>query len=110
MSYDMDGDKMIEVPRIGREQLSDKGTASVNERVDPLRSKTGLTHVEIVNRMSATLTGLYGLSASEITPTKAARRREVRHRGLVAPRPVKRERYPSVSRRPPVSPAARFIA
>ncbi|MDP1861748.1 MAG: biotin/lipoate A/B protein ligase family protein [Gemmatimonadaceae bacterium] len=73
MSYDMDGDKMVEVLRIGREKLSDKGTTSANKRVDPLRSQTGLTRVEIIKRMITTFTGLYGLSASEITPDETAK-------------------------------------
>ena len=73
MSYDMDGDKMVEVLRVGREKLSDKGTTSANKRVDPLRSQTGLTRVEIINRMIATFAGLYGLSPSEITPGETAK-------------------------------------
>jgi len=73
MSYDMDGDKMVEVLRIGREKLSDKGTTSANKRVDPLRSQTGLTRVEIIDRMITTFRGLYGLSASEITPDETAK-------------------------------------
>ena len=43
MAYDMDGDRMAEVLRIGREKLSDKGTKSAAKRVDPLRSQTGLS-------------------------------------------------------------------
>lgn len=73
MSYDMDGDKMVEVLRIGREKLSDKGTRSANKRVDPLRSQTGLPRAEIIDRMIATFTGLYGLSPSEITPGETAK-------------------------------------
>ena len=73
MSYDMDGDKMVEVLRIGREKLSDKGITSANKRVDPLRSQTGLTRAEIINRMIMSFTGLYGLSASEITPDETAK-------------------------------------
>ena len=41
MSYDMDGEKMVQVLRIGREKMSDKGTKSAAKRVDPLRSQTG---------------------------------------------------------------------
>ena len=73
MSYDMDGDKMVEVLRVGREKLSDKGIRSANKRVDPLRRLTGLSRVEIIDRMIATFTGLYGLSKSEITPAEAAK-------------------------------------
>ena len=39
MAYDIDADKMLEVLRIGREKLSDKGTTSANKRVDPVRSQ-----------------------------------------------------------------------
>jgi lipoate-protein ligase A len=42
LSYDMDGEVMTEVLRIGREKLSDKGTVSAAKRVDPLRRQTGL--------------------------------------------------------------------
>ena len=73
MSYDMDGDKMVEVLRVGREKLSDKGIRSANKRVDPLRRLTGLSRVEIIDRMIATFTGLYGLSPGEITPAEAAK-------------------------------------
>ncbi len=51
MSYDIDADKMVEVLRIGREKLSDKGTRSAKKRVDPLRRQTGLARTEIVAAM-----------------------------------------------------------
>ena len=73
MSYDMDADKMVEVLRIGRAKLSDKGIRSANKRVDPLRSQTGLPRADIIDRMIGTFTGLYGLSSSEITPAETAR-------------------------------------
>ena len=67
MSYDMDGDRMTEVLRIGREKLSDKGIASANKRVDPLRSQTGMSRAEIIEAMIGTFRSLYGLRGSEIT-------------------------------------------
>lgn len=67
MAYNMDGDKMVEVLRIGREKMSDKGTKSANKRVDPLRSQTGLERSEIIEQMIGTFTGLYGLTPSDIT-------------------------------------------
>jgi len=73
MSYDMDGDKMVEVLRIGREKMSDKGTKSANKRVDPLRSQTGLPRAEIIQKMVGTFRGLYGLTPSEITPEELAK-------------------------------------
>ena len=73
MSYDMDGEKMVQVLRIGREKMSDKGTKSAAKRVDPLRRQTGMERSEIVDRMVATFRGLYGLSESEITSDELAR-------------------------------------
>ena len=68
MSYDIDADKMVEVLRIGREKMSDKGTKSANKRVDPLRSQTGMARAEIIDRMVGTFTKLYGLTPDEVTP------------------------------------------
>jgi lipoate-protein ligase A len=73
MSYDMDGDRMVEVLRIGREKMSDKGTKSANKRVDPLRSQTGLPRDQIIEQMIGTFTGLYGATEGEITPEEYAK-------------------------------------
>lgn len=51
MAYDIDAAKMLEVLRIGREKLSDKGTASAQKRVDPLRSQTGLAREAVIARL-----------------------------------------------------------
>jgi lipoate-protein ligase A len=48
MSYDIDADKMMQVLRIGREKLSDKGIPSANKRVDPMRSQTGMARGDII--------------------------------------------------------------
>lgn len=77
MSYDMDGEKMVQVLRIGREKISDKGIASAAKRVDPLRSQTGLSRAEIIDRMVDTFRGLYGLHPSEITPDELAQANEL---------------------------------
>lgn len=73
MAYDMDGDLMTQVLRIGREKLSDKGTKSAAKRVDPLRSQTGLSRGEIIERMIGTFGELHGLTPGEITPEEYAR-------------------------------------
>lgn len=73
MSYDMDGEKMTEVLRIGREKLSDKGVKSAAKRVDPLRSQTGLPRAEIIARMEETFTRLYGATPDEVTPEELAK-------------------------------------
>jgi lipoate-protein ligase A len=61
MAYDLDAAKMLEVLRIGREKLSDKGTTSANKRVDPLRSQTGLERATVIDRMVASFANRYGL-------------------------------------------------
>jgi lipoate-protein ligase A len=77
MSYDIDADKMVEVLRIGKEKLSDKGTTSAKKRVDPLRRQTGLTRGEIVAAMMEVFTERYAATASELTEAEldAAHRR-----------------------------------
>ncbi len=72
MSYDMDGQRMTEVLRIGREKISDKGIASAAKRVDPLRSQTGLTRAEIIERMKQTFKNLYGAIEGDVTEAEYA--------------------------------------
>lgn len=72
LSYDMDGQVMAEVLRIGREKLSDKGTASAAKRVDPLRSQTGLPREAIIERFIETFTNLHGAVAGHITEEEYA--------------------------------------
>ncbi|MGO3147655.1 MAG: lipoate--protein ligase family protein [Leucobacter sp.] len=67
MAYDMDAEAMTDVLRIGREKLSDKGTASAQKRVDPLRSQTGLSREEIVERMIEVFQRRNGGVMSEVT-------------------------------------------
>ena len=52
MSYSMDGAKLGEVLRAGREKLSDKGVASAAKRVDPLARQTGLAREVVSERRS----------------------------------------------------------
>jgi len=77
MSYDMDGEKMVQVLRIGREKLSDKGITSAAKRVDPLRSQTGLSRGDIIDRMKSTFTGLYGATVGDITDEEYAKAEEL---------------------------------
>ena len=72
MSYDMDGQVMTEVLRIGREKLSDKGTTSAAKRVDPLHAQTGLPREAIIARLKETFTSLYGAEVGHITPEEYA--------------------------------------
>jgi lipoate-protein ligase A len=72
MAYDMDGDRMAEVLRIGREKLSDKGTKSAAKRVDPLRSQTGLTRAQVIDSLIDTFRTQHGLVDSTITSDEYA--------------------------------------
>ena len=72
MSYDMDGQVMTEVLRIGREKLSDKGTTSAAKRVDPLRSQTGLSREAIIAKLKETFASLYGAAEGHITDDEYA--------------------------------------
>ena len=77
MAYDMDATKMLQVLRIGREKMSDKGTKSANKRVDPLRSQTGLERGEVIKRLVGTFAARYGLADGTIddeTVAEAQRR------------------------------------
>ncbi|MGH8214677.1 MAG: lipoate--protein ligase family protein [Rhodanobacteraceae bacterium] len=73
MAYDIDTAKMLEVLRIGREKLSDKGTASAAKRVDPLRSQTGLPRAEIIDRMIDAFRAAHGLARDRLLPQELER-------------------------------------
>lgn len=72
LSYDIDGEVMTQVLRIGREKLSDKGTTSAAKRVDPLRSQTGLPRDAIIDRFIETFTRQYAANPGVITDDEYA--------------------------------------
>ncbi len=73
MAYDIDNDKMLEVLRIGREKLSDKGTRSANKRVDPLRSQTGLAREAIIDAFEKHFRSRYAAVDSGLRPEELER-------------------------------------
>ncbi|MEU7637367.1 MULTISPECIES: lipoate--protein ligase family protein [unclassified Streptomyces] len=77
MSYDIDADKMVQVLRIGREKLSDKGTTSAKKRVDPLRRQTGLPRAEVIARMIASFRARYGGAMGGVSAQELARAEEL---------------------------------
>lgn len=77
MAYDIDASAMMQVLRIGREKLSDKGVTSAAKRVDPIKSQSGMTRAEVIERMVETFRGLYGLSVGSISETERARAAEL---------------------------------
>ena len=72
MAYDLDNEKMLEVLRIGREKISDKGIASAAKRVDPMRSQTGLSRSAIIEILKQTFAGLYGATPGSISDDERA--------------------------------------
>lgn len=77
MSYDIDGELMTKVLRIGREKMSDKGTKSAAKRVDPLKSQTGLARTEIIERMLQSFRTLTGAREGHITEAEFAAAEEL---------------------------------
>ncbi|EMF02062.1 lipoate--protein ligase family protein [Streptomyces mobaraensis NBRC 13819 = DSM 40847] len=73
MAYDIDADKMLDVLRIGREKLSDKGTKSAKKRVDPLRRQTGLPRATVIDRMITSFRTRYGLTTGAATEEEMTR-------------------------------------
>jgi lipoate-protein ligase A len=73
MSYDMDGEKMVQVLRIGREKISDKGITSAAKRVDPIRRQTGMSRSDIISVLKQTFTSLHGATPGDITEDEYAR-------------------------------------
>ena len=77
MSYDIDAEKMVQVLRIGREKLSDKGTTSAVKRVDPLRSQTGMSRRDVQEALQGTFRRLYGGEDGALAEHELARADEL---------------------------------
>ena len=73
MAYDIDADKMLEVLRIGREKMSDKGTKSANKRVDPLRSQSGMPRAEVIEAFKNHFRSRYATVDGAVTADERAR-------------------------------------
>jgi len=73
MAYNIDADAMLQVLRIGREKLSDKGTKSANKRVDPLRSQTGMTREAIIESFLAHFASRYATSPASVSDESVAK-------------------------------------
>ena len=73
MAYDIDADKMLEVLRIGREKMSDKGTKSANKRVDPLRSQSGMARADVIEAFKDYFASRYDTVPGVVTDAERAR-------------------------------------
>ncbi|SQG64411.1 lipoate-protein ligase A [Corynebacterium renale] len=67
MSYNIDVDKMMEVLRIGKVKVADKGLRSAKKRVDPLRRQTGVPREQVIQRLSDTFMSRYPSHLGELT-------------------------------------------
>ncbi|HET7558038.1 MAG TPA: biotin/lipoate A/B protein ligase family protein [Rhodanobacteraceae bacterium] len=85
MAYDIDADKMLQVLRIGREKLSDKGTPSAAKRVDPLRSQTGLPREQVISSMIATFRDRHGLADGSLHARELERAQELARSKFATP-------------------------
>lgn len=73
LAYDIDAERMTQVLRIGREKLSDKGIASANKRVDPMRAQTGMARDEIMQAFLAHFSQRYATRDSRYTEAELDR-------------------------------------
>lgn len=70
MAYDIDADKMMEVLRVGREKMVDKGIKSANKRVDPLKSQTQLPRPQIIDSFMNHFRQRYDTQLSDYTESE----------------------------------------
>jgi len=79
MAYDMNPSMLLEVLRIGREKLSDKGSVSANKRVAPIRQQTELPRETVIQRLVDTFKDRYGLEDDAITAAEREAAERLRH-------------------------------
>lgn len=72
MSYDINADKMMEVLRVGKVKLADKGVRSAKKRVDPLRRQTGVSRQEVIEALMNTFVSRYPAEVGELTDADIA--------------------------------------
>ncbi|MFT4148000.1 MAG: biotin/lipoate A/B protein ligase family protein [Micrococcaceae bacterium] len=72
MSYDIDADKMMEVLRIGKTKISDKGIKSAKKRVDPLKRQTGKTRQELIDYLKNFFLENYNATEDRLTEEELA--------------------------------------
>ncbi|WP_273412385.1 lipoate--protein ligase family protein [Corynebacterium appendicis] len=72
MSYDINADKMMDVLRVGKVKLADKGVRSAKKRVDPLRRQTGVSRQEVIQTLINTFVSRYPAEVGELTDADIA--------------------------------------
>lgn len=77
MAYDMNVDLLLNVLRIGKEKLSDKGLSSAAKRVAPLLQQTEMPRQAIIDAFIRQFSGLTTLTESDILPHERAEAEEL---------------------------------
>ena len=77
MAYDMNGDLLNQVLRVGKEKLSDKGIQSAAKRVGPLRQQTDLPREALIEHFIAAFAAQASLSEGALTPAEIAAAEEL---------------------------------
>jgi lipoate-protein ligase A len=72
MAYEMNVPLMMQVLRIGKEKLSDKGITSAEKRVGPLRQQTELPRDEVIARLIGTFERKFGLQQGNLADDELA--------------------------------------
>lgn len=67
MAYSMTPGKLVQILRIGKEKLSDKGITSADKRVGPLQGQTELPREEIIQRLVDHFRTSFGLQDGTFT-------------------------------------------
>lgn len=80
MAYDINAERMLDVLRIGREKMSDKGTKSASKRVDPMRSQTGMAQAEIVEAFIQYFLANYDAELGDYTDDELAQAKALMNR------------------------------
>lgn len=72
IAYDMNPEKMLEVLRIGKEKLSDKGSVSAKKRVAPLKQQLQMERADVMNHLITSFTSQVPAVLSALTDEELA--------------------------------------
>jgi lipoate-protein ligase A len=72
MAYSMTPGKLVQILRVGKEKLSDKGITSADKRVGPLRDQTDLDRDVIIHHMIGHFRSRFGLTDGDFSDAEQA--------------------------------------
>lgn len=79
IAYNMDPEKMVEVLRIGKEKLSDKGSVSAKKRVAPLKQQLQMERGEVMEHLINSFMNQVRTVSSELTAEELSRAERLAH-------------------------------